>query len=282
MNKIIYKIFTVFSLLLITAIIIQGCSKQSDNLVMMTPSSTVAHGDGWLNPTSSNFHGNAIKTTYYWKLDVCKTCHGSDYKGGNAQTGCFNCHKYGPERCNVCHGNSQHIYPPKSLLGHTLPTEQGVGAHYVHLNSDSSVRYSAKVSCGECHIPIGSFSDTNHIGWNPGVANVVFGNLARTITEGFTPNPVWNKTAQTCSNVYCHGYFKGGNPNTQPIFTDPNSVACGSCHGTPITGNSKPISTHQYYPDNCGYCHGSVIDTNYVFVNKQRHINGVIDFNIKK
>jgi|WetSurMetagenome_2_1015567.scaffolds.fasta_scaffold07100_5 predicted CxxxxCH...CXXCH cytochrome family protein len=280
MNKIIYKIFSVSTfLLLIVVVLTQGCSKQSDNLVTVQTES-IFHGDGWLTPSSANFHGVSIRANN-WKLEACKSCHGNDYKGANTQKSCFECHQKGPENCHVCHGNAGHIYPPKSLLGHTLPTEQGVGAHDIHLNSDSSVRYSAQVSCFECHTQISGFSDTNHIGSSPGVANVVFGTLAKTITAGFTPNPVWNKTTQTCSNVYCHGYFKGGNSNAQPVFTDPNSVVCGSCHGDPNTGNPKPMSTHQYYPNNCGYCHRTVIDTNYVFVNKQRHINGVVDFGRK-
>jgi|WetSurMetagenome_2_1015567.scaffolds.fasta_scaffold17365_5 predicted CxxxxCH...CXXCH cytochrome family protein len=279
MNKIIYKVFTVSAfLLLITTLLMQGCSKQSDNLV--TAPTSIYHGDGWLTPSSTNFHGAVIKAND-WNLDYCKSCHGNDYKGGNTQTGCFNCHQNGPEGCNVCHGNSQNIYPPKSLSGHLLPTEQGVGAHDIHLTLDSAQRFSARVSCFECHLPVSSFRDTNHIGLNPGTAEVVFGTLAKTLTPGYSPNPIWDRNTQKCSNVYCHGYFKNGNPTAQPTFTDPNSVVCGSCHGDPNTGNPKPITGHQYFPDKCWYCHSTVIDSNNVIINKYRHINGVVDYNIK-
>jgi predicted CxxxxCH...CXXCH cytochrome family protein len=280
MNKIIYKVFTVSTFLLLIAVVFfQGCSKQSDNLV--TAPSSIYHGDGWLNPSSTSFHGAVIKAND-WNLGYCKSCHGNDYKGGNTQTGCFNCHQNGPEGCNVCHGNSQNIYPPKSLNGHLLPTEQGVGAHNIHLTLDSAQRISARVSCSECHLPVNSFSDTNHIGLNPGTAEVVFGTLATNHNPGFNLAPVWNKTNQTCSNVYCHGYFKNGNLTAQPTFTDPNSVVCGSCHGNPATGNPKPISGHQYYPDQCWYCHSAVVDSNMIIINKYKHINGVIDFNVDK
>jgi predicted CxxxxCH...CXXCH cytochrome family protein len=281
MNKIIYKVFTTaIFLLLIIITIFPGCSKQSDNLVTTTYSS-VTHGDGWLNPASTNFHGKVIATTYGWKYDKCKQCHGTDYNGGNTQSSCYPCHKYSPEYCGLCHGNSQHFYPPKSLNGNTLATQQGVGAHDVHLNSDSTVRYSAKVSCYECHIEISSFSDTNHIGSNPSVATVVFGTLAKTVTSGYTPNPVWDKNPQTCSGTYCHGYFKNGNTTATPTFTDPNSVVCGSCHGNSTTGNPTP-GGHTYYPTNCSLCHSAVVDSNRVIINKYKHVNGVVDFNIKK
>jgi predicted CxxxxCH...CXXCH cytochrome family protein len=281
MNKTSYKIFSVTILLFIfTVVLFQGCSKQADNLVM-TPTTSIFHGDGWLTPTSSNFHGNIIKTSYNRKLDSCKTCHGNDYKGGNTQTSCFNCHQNGPEGCNVCHGNSQHIYPPKSLSGHLLPTEQGVGAHDIHLTLDSTQRYSARVLCTECHLPVNSFNDTNHIGLNPGSAEIIFGTLAKTTTQGFIPNPVWNSTTQTCSNTYCHGYFKGGNSTAQPVFNNPNSVVCGSCHGNPTTGDPKPLTGHQYFPDQCYYCHGIVVDSSRTIINKYKHVNGVIDYNIK-
>ena len=280
MNKIINKVYLVSALLLLLSVVfIQGCSKQSDNLVMAPESAY--HGDGWVSPSSANFHGSVIKANG-WSLSGCRACHGNDYLGGNTQKGCYDCHQNGPEGCNVCHGNSQHIYPPKSLAGHLLPTEQGVGAHDAHLTSDSNSRYAAQIDCFECHLPINSFSDTNHIGSNPGSAGVVFGTLAKTRTTGFIPNPVWNKTTQTCSNVYCHGYFKGGNTTAVATFTNPGSVYCGTCHGDPTTGNPKPMSTHQYYPDNCWYCHGAVIDSNGVFINKEKHVNGIVDFNIDK
>jgi predicted CxxxxCH...CXXCH cytochrome family protein len=276
MNKTFYKIFSVsILLLLITVVLFQGCSKKTDNLVM-TPSTSIFHGDGWLTPTSANFHGTSIRASG-WNLNGCKSCHGNDYKGGNTQSSCFSCHQNGPEGCNVCHGNSQHSYPPKSLNGHLLPNEQGVGAHDIHLTSDSTQRFSARVECSECHLPVNSFSDTNHIGTNPGSAGIVFGTLAKTITTGFTPNPVWTPTTQTCSNTYCHGYFKGGNPTAQPIFNNPNSVVCGSCHGNPTTGDPKPLTGHQYFPDQCWYCHEEVIDSNRIIINKYRHVNGVVD-----
>ncbi|MBI5403932.1 MAG: hypothetical protein HY959_11070 [Ignavibacteriae bacterium] len=183
------------------------------------------------------------------------------------------------ESCAMCHGTAEHPYPPKSLAGNTLPTQQGVGTHEVHM--DNALSHSAPVACSECHTPVSSYYDPGHIGNGDGIAEVIFGALSKTKTTGFTPNPVWNNSNQTCSSVYCHGYFKGGNSTATATFTNPSSVVCGSCHGNPTTGNPKPVTTHQYYPDECWYCHGKVIDSNNVIINKTRHVNGVIDFNVE-
>lgn len=182
----------------------------------------------------------------------------------------------------MCHGNSSHTYPPQSLAGYLLPTDRGVGSHEAHMNTNLGTRNSAPVACGECHLPVYNYDDSNHIGKNPGTAEVIFGSLAKKVTNGFTPNPVWNSETQTCSNTYCHGYFKGGNPTAQPVFNNPGSVVCGSCHGNPSTGDPKPVTGHQYFPDNCWYCHGIVVDSNRTIINKTRHINGVVDFNVMK
>jgi predicted CxxxxCH...CXXCH cytochrome family protein len=280
MNKKFYIVFSLTIIAFISAVIlISGCNKQNDNLV--TAPGAGYHPSGWLNPTNSNFHGMAIASAN-WSMSACKPCHGNDYKGGNTQVSCMNCHTNGPENCNVCHGDALHIYPPKSLFGNTEATQQGVGAHVTHLSSDSTVRYSAQVSCTECHLQVNSFADTNHIKPNANsVAGVVFGTLARKTTPGVTPNPVWNRTTQTCSSVYCHGYFKNGNLTAQPIFNIPGSVVCGSCHGNPTTGDPTP-GGHINFPTQCYYCHNSVVDSNRVIINKYLHVNGVINFNDHK
>ena len=253
----------------------KSCYKCHDN--------SEIHKSSWLNPSDTvNFHGVFIRNNG-WDIDnlICKNCHGTDYQGGVSQKTCNTCHNSGPKACFVCHGNaaSQYSWPPKSLLGYTQNTQQGVGAHDVHLNPNSNLRISKQVQCSECHTPVNNYSDPNHIGSNPGTAEVVFGTLAKTVTQGFVPNPQWNSSTQKCSNVYCHGYFVNGNPTAQPIFNDPTSVKCGSCHGNPTTGDPTPGGSVHTYGLKCSYCHGSVIDSNRVIINKDLHVNGVVNYN---
>ena len=225
-----------------------------------------------------------------WNLQACKTCHGADYKGGTAGVSCLTCHTAtnGPENCITCHGNSDHINPPKALNGDTLETSPGVGTHMHHLFSPD---FSAAVACSECHTTVNNFKDTSHFGAAPtGYAALNFGPLANTQTSGVTPNPQYDRSTNTCSNVYCHGSFKGGNQSFVPTWTNPESVSCGSCHGDAATHNPTPgapnniVSPHYAFfwdPNTntylCYQCHNSVINSNGEIVTPEKHINGVVN-----
>lgn len=277
------KIFLIYSLVLVSFVVfLYGCSEVKNDLTVAPGLQT--HLTGWSDPSSANFHGKSLAESNF-SLNGCKSCHGGDYSGGTSGASCLTCHTNGPESCNVCHGNDEHIYPPKAINGNTLNTQSGVGAHVKHLTSDMTQRNSAVVECVECHAPVTSFSDSNHISKdNQNIAKIVFGDLAKKVTDGVTPNPTWSRETQTCSNTYCHGTFKNGNQSAAPVFTVPNSVVCGSCHGNATTGNPLPGGTHPtFYPNlnQCYLCHGGVMNQNGTFKDKTRHINGIIDIGAK-
>ena len=212
------KIFLIYSLVIVSFVVfLYGCSEVKNDITVAPGLQT--HLTGWSDPSSANFHGKSLAASNF-NLNSCKSCHGGDYSGGTSKVACTTCHENGPESCNVCHGNSEHIYPPKSISGNLLNTQQGVGAHEKHLTSDSTQRNSAAVECVECHTPVMSFADSNHISKdNQTFAKIVFGDLSKTVTDGVTPNPQWNRTTQSCSDVYCHGSFKNGNLNAAPVLT---------------------------------------------------------------
>lgn len=276
--------YGLFITLIASALIYQGCS-QLDNDVTMAPDIDT-HPDGWANPSSNNFHGAYIINKKQWNLQLCKSCHGSDYTGGSAGSSCLGCHNQsgGPENCRLCHGNSEHSNPPKGLYGDTSITNLGVGVHVTHVNNP---RYSASLGCSDCHA-FNGFSDPNHIGNNPdGTAEITFGALAHDTLGGpIRPNPVWDRNTATCSSVYCHGTFREGNVNAVGVWTNPNSVVCGTCHGDPLTGNPTPrtngIFTEPHYSfmtiQSCYICHGTVINPQGVMVDKTLHLNGEINY----
>ena len=284
------KIIILYSIVLFGfMVIVYGCIEVKKDLAV-SPEPQV-HPAGWVDPASADFHGNWFAANN-WKLNSCKSCHGSDYSGGTSGVSCNTCHANGPETCNTCHGNSSHAYPPESLSGGTQPTDRGVGAHVSHLTTDTTVRYSAIVACNECHLPVSSFEDPNHISPDgQSAAGIVFGTLAKKQTVSlsdpsitYTPNPVWDRNAQTCANTYCHGGFVNGNNGAVAVFNDPNSVNCGSCHGNSATGNPLPGGNHpQTYPNvtQCYLCHGGVINMNGTFKDRSRHVNGIIDIGAK-
>lgn len=270
-----------------------GCSEVENNLVQ-APQLGV-HPPGWGDTTSAatksspNFHGQYIYDNNAWNLTQCKSCHGGDYKGGTTGSSCLTCHTSsgGPQNCRLCHGGtSGHSNPPKALNGSNEVSTLGVGVHVYHLDS---TKYSADVECNECHLPLtGGFNSPNHLGENPdGVAEITFGTLAKTsIGGGIVPDPVWNSNNATCSNSYCHGDFINGNRNAAPVWTDPNSVKCGSCHGDPVTGNPTPRDSTGAYvkphfsfftSQTCYVCHGTVINPQGIIYNKSLHVNGVVN-----
>ena len=267
-----------FGFVFIFMIMYHGCSELKDGLV--TAPALSVHSAGWLSPSATNFHGKFIAVSN-WSFQQCITCHGSDFMGGNSGASCFKCHTSGPQDCNgVCHGSANAPYPPKALSGDTLVSYLGVGTHNAMLTMDSTIRYAARVECNECHRLVTSFSDSNHIIDNPdGIAEVVFGTLAKTPTGTIVPNPIWVRNTATCSGTYCHGNFKNGNVNAAPVFNNPNSVVCGSCHGDPNTGNPLPGGTHPtgFNINQCYFCHPSVINSNGQIINKTLHVNGFIN-----
>ena len=246
------------------------------------------HPDTWAVPGDNNNHAAFIRAKY-WSMALCKTCHGSDYKGGLSKISCYTCHDQpgGPEACNVCHGtNTSSVSdisswaPPKDLYDHTDTSVPSVGAHQSHLTMN---RWTTAFTqdCNLCHVETNSFDAPTHIN---GVVDIEFASIA---THNGEVNPEYNFSSHKCSNVYCHGNFTlrkenslnpemytdslivGNNPSLDWTGTGYNQAACGTCHILPPKG-------HKAYP-NCYTCHYTVVDENNNIIDKSKHINGIID-----
>jgi predicted CxxxxCH...CXXCH cytochrome family protein len=291
--------YMAFLLMVVSALTYQGCSELDKNATM-APELGI-HPAGWadtLNPDSPNFHAKYIYNNNKWSLSECRSCHGNDFSGGSTGVSCMNCHTQqgGPENCTTCHGskdpNDTHPYPPLSLKGDSTETDRGVGAHYFHLSNNVTDRDAPAVRCVACHQKVNNFTDAVHFQNPNGKATIHFDSLSLNVLPGDTlvPNPTYNAVSNTCANVYCHGYFKQGNRNFQPVFNNPESVVCGSCHGDPATGNPTPgypnnvIAPHFSFMtiNSCYVCHGSVINPAGQFIDKTLHVNGTIDFGLRK
>jgi len=238
------------------------------------------HKDGMLDPNSVNFHGKFIASKN-WDLAECSQCHSANYSGGLVSASCLTCHTQtnGPEACNTCHG----VFDDPSKIA------PNVGAHYAHLYENE---LGKQVDCNQCHTVPNSFAAAGHIDSQNG-AEIVFGSLAKLKTNSpgaysqtptlpeFVPNPSYNSSTGTCSNVYCHGYFKNGNTTNAVSFGGGSSVVnCGSCHGNPTTGNPLPGGSHPAV-QNCSFCHGDVVSVSgstYTIIDMSKHINGKLNF----
>jgi len=173
--------------------------------------------------------------------------------------------------CTTCHG-----LPPAT------------DAHAIHFTADTGANGGvphAQLTCLHCHKNVTSVTDPDHINRADGTlvpvpAEVRFdepASLAAVTQPGATRagTPAYDKTARTCSNVYCHGAglkVAAKNAGASPAWGAPQgSVHCGDCHGIPPADHASGITQLA-----CHRCHGDAIDAS-GNVNPATHVNGKVD-----
>lgn len=197
--------------------------------------------------------------------DLCATCHTDTehnrvpsvwpdvkhFEGGT----CTNCHPHNhddaastvdgfvlsEEFCKLCHGTP----PPPGAEDYPLDEEEL--PHPIHAADDGYV-----YGCEQCH-------DTSHAGYvghnttPPSFQDVWFGDL--------NPNGRFDPATQTCGGLYCHSNgadarsIPGQPEYAQPVWTQPETGACGTCHGvTEETLNTHIHALHLRFAD-CSRCH---------------------------
>jgi predicted CxxxxCH...CXXCH cytochrome family protein len=287
------KNIILFLMISFSSLIIISCSELESNIA--PPPVINTHSQDILNTTSVDFHGNLVRQSN-WDMSSCKQCHGGNYDGGLTQSSCFDCHSSsaGPENCATCHGSALSPAPPRDLNGNTLITDRGVGAHQVHLAGNTNGK---TLSCAECHSVPTSVYVAGHID-SDSKAEVLMNNYLANLNTNkpstteydpslplFVSNPVYNSSDQSCANTYCHGHFKNGNLNNKPVWTNPETSNCGSCHGDP----SKPTLNEQALPKTiteggshpnvlaCQFCHAGVVNENLKIINFSKHIDGKLN-----
>lgn len=264
----------------VIAVAAAGCSDLEKPLPSNAEPELEAHPEGWADANSANFHGLFIRN-HGWDLDNCKQCHGADYTGGISETSCLTCHPATPEDCVVCHGgvDNQTGAPPEDLDGNVTTTARGVGAHTAHLDGES---LSDGIPCSSCHVVPATFATSGHADSDL-PAEITFGAIALTDSA----NPTYDVANASCADAYCHGNWrlpKSASNSTfvytadfiegnraAPVWTDPSTAACGTCHGLPPTGHT-PFELSQ-----CTNCHGSVIDAAGTIIDKSKHVNGQVN-----
>ncbi|RJP63829.1 MAG: CxxxxCH/CxxCH domain-containing protein [Ignavibacteriales bacterium] len=281
------KKLNILLLTFIISLLVISCSKLKDELP--TPIEASVHPEGFSKVGNSDFHGKFIQQ-HAWNLKMCKQCHGTNYNGGTSSVSCLSCHNNpgGPEGCGTCHEIG------KDLNGNTSTAERGVGAHTVHLLGNSKGKI---VSCAECHnVPADIYQqghmDTeanSEVMFNSYFANIKTNEPVTSDYDSqlqlFSPNPTYNSVNLSCSNTYCHGYFKNGNLTNAPVWNNSSSNACGTCHGDPtkatLAEKSLPKTTANGGTHvnvlTCSNCHGGVVNSNLQFVDASKHIDGKLN-----
>jgi predicted CxxxxCH...CXXCH cytochrome family protein len=160
----------------------------------------------------------------------------------------------------------------KCLLCHALPPSDKV--HAAHTERQ-------KFDCGICHSGCIRQSDSTLI---PSAILHNNGKVDVAVSSLFNPTgkAVYDDAAKTCSNVYCHGYFTGGDSAVVNVSDSISIRHCEACHN--IT-QMKTIGHLPHTKDNAGIalanimskcenCHEgySLKDS---LVNVSNHVNGI-------
>lgn len=267
------------STVILSCLLAVSCSELKDPVETNLQPELSVHPAGWLQKSSSDFHGLFLRT-HNWDLDNCKSCHGENYSGGVASSTCLTCHENSPEDCNVCHGGQDNLTgaPPKDIDDNTTPQARGVGAHTAHLNG---AELADGIACSTCHLVPAQFDAPGHVDSDL-PAEITFAGLA--LTDG--AQPAYNQSTARCSNSYCHGNWSLSKENsvypwgyTEAVMSGNNSaiswtaneVSCSACHGLPPPGHISATLS------DCGNCHVGIVDSNGEIIDKARHINGQVN-----
>ena len=97
------------------------------------------HTKDWLTVGSATFHGGIALQSHN---DKCQSCHGEDYKGGNSEVSCYDCHAY-PHALGWQDENSVEFH---GKVSRELGKEECQACHGTDFSGGSSGK-----SCFECH-----------------------------------------------------------------------------------------------------------------------------------
>jgi predicted CxxxxCH...CXXCH cytochrome family protein len=215
---------------------------------------------------------------------ACGNCHGAPPANHSSEAECGICHKGAfidggvvpakhangiidvgrpgdvPLTCTSCHGDAQLF---RDLHDSTDPSVLTVGAHQAHL--EGRHRITVPLTCAQCHQVPAEVRSSGHID-DPRPADVFppgLGSQSLARLDGAAA--LWNRGAQSCSDVYCHG---GGGRLARD--TSPSKIAavqwtqgstqvfCGSCHGLP-PNTSIHADAGVVGLTSCAVCHGQTI-----------------------
>ena len=169
--------------------------------------------------------------------------------------------------CVACHGGVDNDTgaPPRALNG--TNTARAVGAHTAHLGTD--------VQCGDCHKVPATASDPGHRTKPDGTidtdgrAEITFGPRAK--QNGSTPT--YDQVNFTCSGVYCHKTFQGGQGPAAPIWDSAlNGGECQGCHGAPPTNHAQTLTLAT-----CVTCHPTTVTAAGEIKAGGTHLDGTIN-----
>jgi len=240
-----------------------------------------SHGDGKVQfalATSKcdTCHGAPPQTATHPKMQACSKCHAAtvDDQGALIAKGG---HVNGtvdvalPTACDACHGKNGIGAPPPDVNGNSDPTLPSVGAHAAHIYGKAFS--GGGMACTACHVLPTTVDAPGHLA---GALDSVQFPDGQAAWKGSVPT--YDKSTQTCSNVYCHGAALEGGDKKAPVWTQP-LVACTSCHAAVPSGLvGHPAVDTAAGPATCAKCHAKTIKPDgSLDLQGGYHINGVVN-----
>ncbi|GAB4343563.1 MAG: hypothetical protein Kow0089_19430 [Desulfobulbaceae bacterium] len=241
--------------------------------------------------------------TQHWTNDGTKANLG--VHAGLGGTNCMSCHVHGDgfkADCSACHD-----FPPGALVSNPGTTGSATaGAHIEHYTNQN-------ISCDSCHFE--NFTNNEHNNGAPLSITIGFGpdtpipqggsydGQAGVNYDASPTTPVTTVSAtgtKTCSSIYCHGNYPGSGLNASPVWDNPATGDCGTCHGASNVADSAPDSgSHEKHADvdqtikgagqstfnrgyQCTFCHTGIVGgtgpASYTIADKAKHVNGTVDW----
>ncbi len=252
----------------------------------------------------SGVMADASNTTYN---EVCEVCHTKTayFRNDGSQPGsnhnnasdCTGCHSHGkgfaPSGCAGCHsgppsdaatGMAHQIHWDYALYGTEPSSLSDVG------NYSTGTYY--RFGCGKCHYDdlhtsnaqAGTLVDPHVVGVplddNTVNPKLGLGALYSYGAPAGTENPIsdyFQYSYGTCSDVYCHGEFPGGNNANNPLFDASAVQNCASCHIPDGGSHTTHVATRGYA---CQYCHESTANAVPSVINKAIHVDGTVHWDL--
>lgn len=263
-----------------------GCSTRKSK-----PTQLRIHPTNWISEHPNFILSNTLQSEYG---QACKSCHGDDYSGGTAGVSCVECHNQRPDACTGCHGGGPDPVdstldttgaPPYSLAHDSLFSDRGVGGHPAMVNGSS---FFAGTDCQTCHVKPAFVLSASHFtpsgAGADGRAEVTFTGLPQLFSSRYG-SPAFDTASGSCSNIYCHGAFPGGDTTRIVYFYGGSTEAfCGSCHvalaGEDFTRLSGQHKKHDSLAIPCITCHYATVDSLNAIepvIRRLKHVNGVFD-----
>lgn len=203
--------------------------------------------------TSHNRVPSNREEVEHFESGTCTLCHSHNFDDQAETVDGFLLNE---SMCSQCHGTP----PPPGNAGYEL--DEADLPHPLHAG-EGGFGYD----CVRCH----DIGDRRYAGHNTTPAS-----FQDVWFDDFNPNGSYDTDERSCGGVYCHSdgaaarSVPGEPAYASPVWTEPESGACGTCHGI-----DEDTLTTVIHPQHLGFAECTVCHAGY---EESTHVNKQVDF----